>query len=1290
MDGDRWRRVEELYHATLERESGERSGFLLKACGDDAELRREVESLLAYEEEPDQLLETPAWDYLGSGGAAAIKAPALAPGAQLGSYRIIERLGAGGMGEVYRALDERLVREVAIKVLAPEMDANPEWRQRFTREAQAASRLNHPNIVTIYDIGEAGGVHFIAMEYIRGRTLAQLIPANGLPAGQAARYAAQIASALVKAHAGDVIHRDVKPTNIMITEDDAVKVLDFGLAKLGSTTTGREFDSQVVTAVSQVGVILGSASYMSPEQASGRPVDLRSDIFSWGVVLYEMLSGHRAFHEESRFSTMAAILYKEPEALGPDVPEGLAEIVKRCLGKDPASRFQTMAEAVAALETVRRSNSSEISGSPAAGQTVSNYRLLSQLREEDSGIVYKAEDTRLERLVALKLLAGRKAGMAQSTEQFLRDARTASALDHSNIGTVYEVGETSDGRTFIATAYYDRSLQDRMETGVSVAEAVEFARQIALGLAKAHRQGIVHGGVHPGSLMLTSDGIVKIVDFGLGMTRAALLYAAPEQVQGAPPGGSADARSDVWSLGVVLYAMLSGSPPPASGFTPDLLKQLRPELPRELIAIVRWATEQDPSLRYPAAQEMAQDLAACETAGRRMRRVRSPRWMAAAALAAFVAAGGWFLIRERHAHWAREVAMPEIARLANGQTNNAAMALARQALAYLPQDRALKELWDRVSANINIETDPPGATVEVKDYLTPGAPWTVVGQTPIHKVRFPFGYSRVRISKPGRETFEFAHQVQGEVSPDLRLTLEPPGTWPAGMVKVPVRRMLSAIARVSVLPVRSEYYLDRYEVSNRDFQKFVDAGGYRNRQFWKEAFVKNGHTLSWEEASRYFVDATREPGPSTWEAGRFPAGKGDLPVSGVSWYEAAAYAAFAGKSLPTVSHWYAAAYPGMSPAVIRLSNFDNAGLATPGKYQGISAGGAYDMGGNVKEWCWNSGGAKRYLLGGSWRDPAYQFTAPDAQDPFDRSPDNGFRCAKYTTPPAASFLAPMVRAGRDYSKEKPVSDDVFRGFQALYAYEHQDPEGRIDSSDATSPDWTRQRVSYDAGHGRERMPAVLFVPKNSSPPFQVVVYFPGVGAFLYPDSRHDLVAFYQLDYLIRGGRAVLCPVYEGTYERRGPPELTPLQSRDREIDWSKEVERSLDYLETRKDVDRGKMAFLGFSLGVRTAVRLAAYPQRVKTCIILSGGLFAGPLAPEVDLINFAPRLRVPTLLVNGRYDFTFPLEEYQRPLFRLLGAQEKDKRWVLLEYAHNVGALPNEMRREVLQWLDRYLGPVK
>jgi serine/threonine protein kinase len=799
MNGERWRRVEDIYHQALDLNGAARAGFLEQACAGDEELRAEVESLIGFDSQGDPLLEAPAWQALGGSAADALRTTRLAAGTQLGSYRVTECLGAGGMGEVYLALDTRLDRKVALKVLAPEMDANREWQQRFLREAQAASRLNHPNIVTIYDIGEANGVHYIAMEYIRGKALNEMIPPGGMQAADAARVAAGIARALGKAHAAGVIHRDVKPANVMIADDGQVKVLDFGLAKVGPVGAANPLDA--ITSVTEAGMVLGSAAYMSPEQAAARAVDPRSDIFSWGVVLYEMLSGRRAFREDSRFATMAAILHKEPEPLDSAIPADLRAIVARCLQKEPANRYATIFEAVADLDSAAASLTN--AGGTAPGQLVSNYRLLDAIREEPSGIVYKAEDTRLERLVALKVLAPAKGG--RDAQQFLREARTASAIDHSNIGAVYEAGEISDGRVFIATPYYEGgSLQDRIGPPMAIDQAVDFARQAALGLARAHQQGIVHGGLHPGCLHLTSEGCVKVVDFGLGRSSAALAYAAPEEA--ARP---ADAASDIYSLGAVLFALLCGSAPPSSGVEPGLWNKLRAGAPRRIAAAVNRALAVDPGARYPSAQALTDELAQLESTVRSEPRRCRMRWIAAVALPLLAAGGIWYGVKQRRIRWARETAIPEIARLSAAETNGAAMALARQALQYLPGDAALQELWKRISATADVDTTPPGATVEIKDYLTPDAPWTLLGQTPLKKIRLPWGYSRIRIAKPGFETLEFAHQVQGEVSPNLSLTLQPAGTWPPGMVRVPVMRVLSQQANARVLPLHEDFYIDR-------------------------------------------------------------------------------------------------------------------------------------------------------------------------------------------------------------------------------------------------------------------------------------------------------------------------------------------------------------------------------------------------------------------------------------------------------------------------------------------------
>jgi len=279
-------------------------------------------------------------------------------GRELSHFRILEQIGAGGMGVVYRGVDLRLDRLVALKVLPAQSLADSERRERFLREAKAASALNHPNIVTIYEVGSEGGVDFIAMELIEGRPLRELIPESGLPPAQAAAYAAQVAHGLAAAHEKGIVHRDLKPENLIhVTRERRVKILDFGLAKLLQVPAGTPLDSAAVT-VSQptdAGTVLGTVGYMSPEQVRGQPVDSRSDIFSLGAVLFEMLTGQRAFRGDSKVETLHAILKQEPPGLeeaGRGIPPALARITKRCLEKDPRERFQSARDLALSLENV--------------------------------------------------------------------------------------------------------------------------------------------------------------------------------------------------------------------------------------------------------------------------------------------------------------------------------------------------------------------------------------------------------------------------------------------------------------------------------------------------------------------------------------------------------------------------------------------------------------------------------------------------------------------------------------------------------------------------------------------------------------------------------------------------------------------------------------------------------------------------------------------------------------------------------------------------------------------------
>jgi serine/threonine protein kinase len=280
-------------------------------------------------------------------------------GQTLGHYRIETKLGEGGMGVVYKAQDTQLDRPVAIKVLPTGRVEDPERKRRFVQEAKAASALNHPNIVHIYGVDTAAGVDFIAMEYVEGKTLDELVPAKGMRAAQALKHAVQIADALAKAHGAGILHRDLKPSNIMVTDEGRVKVLDFGLAKLmepadstpeGTTLTARTFTEE--------GAVVGTAPYMSPEQAEGRKLDARSDIFSFGSVLYQMVTGRRPFTGDSRLSILTRILHEDPPQLAASIPPELEKIILRCLRKDPARRYQTMADLKVALEDVAEESGS--------------------------------------------------------------------------------------------------------------------------------------------------------------------------------------------------------------------------------------------------------------------------------------------------------------------------------------------------------------------------------------------------------------------------------------------------------------------------------------------------------------------------------------------------------------------------------------------------------------------------------------------------------------------------------------------------------------------------------------------------------------------------------------------------------------------------------------------------------------------------------------------------------------------------------------------------------------------
>jgi predicted ATPase len=350
MSSERWERTKEILEQALRLAPEERQAYLGSACGADADLRSEVESLIASHEEAGS-------QFLGAAAPEVLQlAPprALTSGTKLGPYEIIELLGAGGMGEVYRARDARLDRIVAIKILPAAFSADSDRLRRFEQEARSASALNHPNIVTIYELGKHGSTHYIAMELVEGKTLRDLFVCGLLPIRKAIEIAAQVADGLAKAHEAGIAHRDLKPENLMVSHDGFVKILDFGLAK--PVSPSGEQPGMCTTSHTTPGLVLGTVGYMSPEHASGLQPDFRSDQFSLGLVLYEMVTGKRAFQRSTAAETLVAILREQAEPIGvqnPDAPAPLCWAIERCLAKEPDKRYVSTRELARELAAIR-------------------------------------------------------------------------------------------------------------------------------------------------------------------------------------------------------------------------------------------------------------------------------------------------------------------------------------------------------------------------------------------------------------------------------------------------------------------------------------------------------------------------------------------------------------------------------------------------------------------------------------------------------------------------------------------------------------------------------------------------------------------------------------------------------------------------------------------------------------------------------------------------------------------------------------------------------------------------
>jgi eukaryotic-like serine/threonine-protein kinase len=967
---------------------------------------------------------------------------------------------------------------------------------------------------------------------------------------------------------------------------------------------------------------------------------------------------------------------------------------------------------------------------PLMGTTLGSYQIVSLLGVGGMGEVYQARDNRLQRTVAIKVLPAYRADEPELRSRFECEARIIASLNHPHICTLYDIGQ-QDGIDYLVMEYLEgETLAQRLAAGPLLLEqALQNSQEIADALDKAHSKDVIHSDIKPANIFITRTGHAKLLDFGIAkvprpadeeafqfevgprplpaprLMLGTLAYMSPEQAG----GSELDGRTDLFSLGAVLYEMVTGAAPYRGETPTEVFASIQngaplsrlsfdSNLPPDLERIIRKALQKDAGTRYQSAAGMARDLASLRARLRSAElpaagpgvRLSSVQLVPAAILILLLAALGlWFYQRSERRHWAREEAIPGIAKLKDANQPLAAFQLLQKARRYLPADPQIAEIVQHNTRNVSITSTPLGSTVEIQDYSAPDSAWYPLGATPLQNTTIPTGYFRWRISKPG-----VGEYISAPITEDqMAFSLDSEKKAPEGMSWVsggPWGNFIAFVGWVGFDNV-PPFYIDRFEVTNRQYQEFVDQGGYEKREYWTQSFIQKGREIGWDEAKSLFRDSTGRAGPSTWAGGHYPEGKADYPVSGVSWYEAAAYASFTGKSLPTFGQWYEAAPPDVATYTVHASNISLTKLAPVGAFKGLGPYGTYDMAGNVREWVQNpADGNRTFILGGAWKSQTYLYADPEALPPFDRSPANGFRCVRNPSPLPQELTGTIKTFHRDFSKAKPASDDVFRAYRTLYSYDKTPLNAKLEGVVQDSADWREEKITFDAAYNNERMTAYLFLPKKVQPPFQTVLFFPSAEVLDIPTSQ-TLGDTKFFDYIVESGRAVLYPVYQGTYERRVKAVL-PGTSQDLENKTQryKDLARSVDYLETRTDIDTNKLAYLGVSMGSAEGVIYAALLQdSLRAVVFLDGGYLLSRPPLGGDQADFAPRLKKPVLMVNGRYDYAFSLEKAQTPLFRMLGSPGADKRHILLDTAHDVTDRRPEMIQSVLVWLDKYLGKI-
>jgi dienelactone hydrolase len=479
----------------------------------------------------------------------------------------------------------------------------------------------------------------------------------------------------------------------------------------------------------------------------------------------------------------------------------------------------------------------------------------------------------------------------------------------------------------------------------------------------------------------------------------------------------------------------------------------------------------------------------------------------------------------------------------------------------------------------------------------------------------------------------------------------------------------------------------------------VDAGGYTEAAYWQGMTLADGAPLGAETIAT-FVDTSQRPGPATWEFGTYPAGTADLPVGGISWYEAAAFARFRGLALPTLHHWARAAFAPLdamapvAPAVGRMSNFESDGPVPAAADVGVGPWGTVHTAGNVREWVWNRSGGEGLILGGAWSDYPSLYTGANTTDLLNRAAQNGVRLMHTLGKPVEPELLEPVSLAHDssLSRREPVSDAAYEAMRFQFTHAPRRDVVASTRTMVSNDTWTAEEVVLTSA-GSEPFTLFIVKPVATAHRLQAVIYMPHGGAQAKAPNDTLLTHVSWLDFVVRSGRALIMPVWAGTLQRAVPPANDPEENADRQrrgaLEWYADAATTIDYLQTRDDMAADRIAFLGNSFGAMFAPVILSQERRFTAAALIAGGIYnAAPLHPMIDAINYAPRVTLPLLMINGRNDHIFLHEPSQKRLFDLLGTPAADKRLTMFDMGH-FEFPSNQVGREVTDWFDRYLGPV-